>query len=302
MNVLAVLQGALAQGMIWGIMALGAYISYKVLDFADLSVDGTFALGGAVSMVLTVNGMNPFLSLPFAMLAGMGGGLVTALLATKIKIPGLLAGILTMLSLYSINLMIMGSPNTPIKANLSVVELVQTVLPVSHDLASSLIGAVFCVVLIALLYCFFGTELGCALRASGNNPHMAKALGVNTDTMVIVGLMLSNGLVALSGGLWTQHLGVADVNVGVGVMVTGLASIIIGQVIFRFLRRNFALKLAVAVLGSICYWLVVTLVVTLGLGTNNLKLLTALMVVIAMAVPMVKEKIQVAAHVRGEGK
>lgn len=292
MNILSVLQAAVAQGLIWAVMALGAYITYKVLDFADLSVDGTFALGAAVSITLTVKGVNAFVSLPIAMLAGMLGGLCTAVLATKIKIPGLLAGILTMLSLYSINLMIMGTSNVPIRGASSAVELVQNLLPWKQDWVAMLIGGVACAALIVALYWFFGTEIGCALRASGNNPNMARALGVNTDNMIILGLMLSNGLVALSGALWGQYQGWADVGMGTGTMVTGLASIIIGQVIFGFMRKNFALKLLTAVLGSVTYWLIVTLVLQLGLGANNLKLFTAVMVALALAMPLVRARLR----------
>lgn len=292
MNILAVLQAAVAQGLIWAVMALGAYITYKVLDFADLSVDGTFALGAAVSVSLTVAGLNAFASLLVAVAAGMLGGLCTAVLATKIKIPGLLAGILTMLSLYSINLMIMGTSNKPIKGASSVVELVQKVLPLKQDWVAMLIGAVASAALIAILYWFFGTEVGCALRASGTNVHMARALGVNTDNMIILGLMLSNGLVALSGALWGQYQGWADVGMGTGTMVTGLASIIIGQVIFGFMRKSFALKLLTAVLGSVTYWLIVTLVLQLGLGANNLKLFTAVMVALALAMPLLRGKLR----------
>lgn len=291
MNILAVLQSAATQGVLWAVMALGTYISYKVLDFADLSVDGTFALGGAVSMVLIGHGCNPFLALLVAMMAGLCGGMVTAVFATILKIPGLLSGILTMLSLYSINLMIMGSSNLQLRGNDSVVSLLRRVLPVSQDVAGIILGVLFCGALIAGLYWFFGTELGCALRASGNNPNMARALGVNTNLMIIIGLALSNGLVALSGGLWSQYQGWTDVGMGTGTMVTGLASIIIGQVIFRFLRRSFALKLTTAVLGSVTYWVIVSLVLQLGLGTNNLKLFTALLVAVALSAPMIKERI-----------
>lgn len=290
MNILSVLQSAVAQGAIWAVMALGIYISYRVLEFADLSVDGSFALGGAVSMVMTVNGVNAFASLPVSLLAGMCAGLVTAFMATKLKIPGLLSGILTMLALYSINLMIMGTSNIQIKDNLSVIKLVQTVLPLPRDTVAIIIGAVFSVALVLALYWFFGTELGCAIRATGNNPHMARALGANTDVMTMCGLALSNGLVALSGALWVQYQGWADVGMGTGTMVTGLASIIIGQTLFRFLRRSFALKLLTAALGSVSYWIIVTIVVQLGLGANNMKLITAAMVVVFLAVPMLRQR------------
>lgn len=291
MNILSVMQSAIAQGVIWAVMALGIYISYRVLNFADLSVDGSFALGGAVSMVLTINGVNAFVTLPVSLAAGMCAGLVTAFLATKLKIPGLLAGILTMLSLYSINLMIMGSSNIQIKDNLSAIKLAQTVLPLPRDTVAIIIGVLFSAVLLLLLYWFFGTEVGCAIRAAGNNPHMARALGTNTDLMTMMGLALSNGLVALSGGLWVQYQGWADVGMGTGTMVTGLASIIIGGALFRFLGRSFSVKLLTAVLGSVVYWIIVTIVVQLGLGANNMKLITAIMVVIFLAVPLLRQRL-----------
>ncbi|MFV0352930.1 MAG: ABC transporter permease [Oscillospiraceae bacterium] len=300
MSFLLALPGAVAQGLIYGVMTLGAYIGYKVLNFADLSIDGTFALGASVSMILTVNGVNPFLTLPIAMLAGMGGGVITALLTTKIRIPGLLSGILTMLSLYSINLMIMGKSNTPVGANATAIDLIKKLLPISSNYLTIILGGGFCALLIAAMYWFFGTELGCALRATGNNPHMARALGVNTDGMLILGLAVSNGLVALSGGLWSQYQGVADVGMGTGTMVIGLASIIIGEALFRILRKSFALKLLAAVLGSVVYWIVVTVVLQMGLGTNNLKLFTAVVVVIALAIPQINAGVRGAAQAKGE--
>lgn len=295
MNLLGVLQGAVAQGVIWGVMVLGAYITFRVLDFADLSVDGTFALGGVVSMVLTVrSGLPPALSLIIAIFAGMLGGLATALMATKLKIPELLSGILTMLSLYSINMMITGGVSNvpkPMTVN-SLIEQIQMVLPLERNVVSILLGLAISLALVGLMYWFFGTEIGCALRASGNNPHMARALGTNTDAMIILGLMLSNGLVALSGGLWAQYQDFADVGMGTGTMVTGLASIMIGQVVFRFMRRSFAAKLFTAVLGSVSYWLIVSIVIQLGLGANNLKLFTALLVLIALSIPTIREKVE----------
>lgn len=302
MNVLSVLQAAVAQGLIWSVMVLGAYITYKILDFADLSVDGTFALGAALSITMTARGGNPVFSLLLAVVGGMLGGLCTALLATKLKIPGLLSGILTMLSMYSINLMIMGTSNVNIMNQDSLIDLIKMVLPIRQDIAAILVGLVAALALIAFLYWFFGTEIGCALRASGNNLNMARALGVNTDRMIIFGLMLSNGLVALSGALWSQYQGWADVGMGTGTMVTGLASIMIGQVVFGFLRRNFALKMLTAVLGSVAYWLIVTLVLQLGLGANNLKLFTAVLVAIALALPLMRGRLRKPAAAKNGAK
>ncbi len=292
MNLLLAMKDAVAQGLLWGVMTLGAYISYKVLDFADLSVDGTFALGGAVSAVLITSGMNPFLALLISMMAGLFGGLLTALLHTKLKIPGLLAGILTMLSLYSINMRIMGKPNTPLLNMDTMVAVVSRWLPLSKTTVSMIIGLLFCLALIAVIYWFFGTELGCAVRATGNNKKMARALGVNTDNMLILGLMLSNGLVALSGGMVAQSQGYADVGMGTGTMVIGLASIIIGEVVFRFMRHSFATKLMAAVLGSIVYRMIIAVVLQLGMDANDLKLLSAAVVVAALSVPLVRGKMR----------
>ena len=292
MNLLLAMKDAVAQGLLWGVMTLGAYISYKVLDFADLSVDGTFALGGAVSAVLITQGVNPFLALLISMVAGLFGGLLTAVLHTKLKIPGLLAGILTMLSLYSINMRIMGKPNTPLLNMNTMVASVSNWLPFSKNTVSMLIGVLFCLALIGLIYWFFGTELGCAVRATGNNKKMARALGVNTDSMLIVGLMLSNGFVALSGGMVAQNQGYADVGMGTGTMVIGLASIIIGEVVFRFMRHSFATKLMAAVLGSILYRMIIAVVLQLGMDANDLKLLSAAVVVAALSVPLVRGKMR----------
>lgn len=292
---------ALAQGVLWGVMTLGAYISYKVLHFADLSVDGTFALGGAVSAVLVVSGTNPFFALLISMIAGLFGGMLTALMHTKLKIPGLLSGILTMLALYSINMRIMGMPNTSLLNLNTVIAVLMQGLGLNKLMANLLLGSVFCAGLILLIYWFFGTELGCAVRAAGDNDKMARALGVNTDNMLIVGLMLSNGLVALAGGLVAQSQGYADVGMGTGTMVIGLASIIIGDVLFRVLRRSFALKLLVAVLGSVVYRMIIAVVLQLGMNANDLKLLSAVVVVIALSVPLVRGKMQ-EAKVRREEK
>lgn len=290
MNVLLAMTDAVAQGVLWAVMTLGVYITYKVLDFADLSVDGTFALGGAVSAVLITRGVNPFLALLVSLLAGMVGGAVTGLLSTKLKIPGLLAGILTMLGLYSVNMRIMGRSNTPLLGEETVIALVESWLPLSRTAINLILGAIFCAVLIAVMYWFFGTEVGCSLRATGINGNMARALGANTDNMIILGLLLSNGLVALSGGLVGQSQGFADVGMGTGTIVIGLASIIIGDVVFRFLRGAFWMKLLGAVLGSILYRVIIAIVLQLGLDTNDLKLFSAVIVAIALSVPLIRQK------------
>ncbi len=291
MNVLLAMQDALAQGLLWSVMALGTYISYKVLDIADLSVDGTFALGGAVSATLIVAGMNPFLALFFSLLAGALAGTATALMHTALRIPSLLAGILTMLGLYSVNIRIMDKSNTPLLGESTMIKVLENLLPIDNSYYNLLIGFVFCAALIAVMYWFFGTEVGAALRATGNNPNMARALGINTNKMIVLGLLLSNGFVALSGGLVAQSQGYADVGMGTGTIVIGLASIIIGQVVFRFLKGSFALKLIAVVLGSVIYRLIIAIVLQLGLNTNDLKLFSALLVALALSVPLLRERL-----------
>ncbi len=204
MGVLLAIQGAVSQGILWGIMTLGVYITYKVLDYADLTVDGSFALGGAVSAILIVKGINPYLSLVASVVAGMLAGAVTGLLHTKLKIPAILAGILSMIALYSINIRVMGQANTPLLGEDTMVSLVEGVLPLSKPVITMLIGAVFAAAIIAALYWFFGTEIGCAIRATGNNEYMVRALGGNTDTMKIIGLTLSNALVSFRGRWWRK--------------------------------------------------------------------------------------------------
>lgn len=283
--------GAVAQGMIWGIMAIGVYITYRILDVADLTVDGSLATGGAVCVLLTLNGAPVWVALIAAVLAGMLAGLVTGLLHTACGIPAILAGILTQLALYSVNLRIMGWGTGGGKAN----------LPVSVDKYNLLVSAryvrtlglenpllallIFCVVVIALLYWFFGTEMGCSLRATGANENMSRAQGINTNVTKVLGLMLSNGLVALSGALLSQYQGFADINMGRGAIVIGLAAVIIGEVIFGKVFINFALKLLAGVIGAIIYYVVIQIVLRLGLSTDDLKLLTAVVVAVFLAVP-----------------
>ena len=284
------LPGAVAQGLIWGIMAIGVYITFRILDVADLTVDGSLATGGATCVMLIRAGWNPWLAILCAMLAGMLTGLITGLFHTKCGIPAILAGILTQLALYSINLRIMES-----KANqaLSVDKypLIVSQRYVREFSAGALtknplpLLLLFTVVLIAVLYWFFGTEKGCSLRATGANPNMARAQGIDTNANVVLGLMISNGLVALSGALLAQYQGSSDVQMGRGAIVIGLAAVIIGEVIFGKLFRNFGLKLFAVAIGAIIYYIVLQVVLQLGLNTNDLKLVTALIVAVFLAIP-----------------
>ena len=278
--------GAVAQGLIWGLMAIGVYITFRILDVADLTVDGSLATGGAVAVMLIRAGLNAWAALLCAFLAGMLAGFVTGLFHTKCGIPAILAGILTQLSLYSINLRIMGS-----KANQAVgvdkYDLLVSqryVRSVSLDNPLPLL-LVFTVVLIAVLYWFFGTEKGCSLRATGANPNMARAQGINTNANVVLGLMVSNGLVALSGGLLAQFQGSSDINMGRGAIVIGLAAVIIGEVAFGKVFINFALKLLAVSIGAVIYYIVLQIVLQLGLNTNDLKLVSALIVAVFLAIP-----------------
>lgn len=284
------IQGASSQGIIWGIMTLGVYITFKVLDFADLTVDGSFALGGAVSAILISNGMNPFITLFFSFLAGSLAGLATGILNTKLQIPGILAGILTMIALYSINIRVMGGrPNIPLLGMATSLTIIQNILSLSKVVSDLLVGFVFSVFIVLIMYWFFGTEMGCAIRATGNNEKMIRALGVDTNVMKTIGLMISNALVSLSGALVTQSQGYADVGMGTGTIVIGLASVIIGEVIFGN-RFNFLYKLSSIVMGSIIYRIIIAIVLQLGLKATDLKLLTAIIVAIALSVPVLNKK------------
>ena len=284
------IQGAASQGIIWGIMTLGVYITFKVLDFPDLTVDGSFALGGAVSAILISNGMNPFITLFFSFLAGSLAGLVTGVLNTKLQIPGILAGILTMIALYSINIRVMGGrPNIPLLGMATSLTIIQDILSLSKVISDLLVGFIFSVFIVLIMYWFFGTEMGCAIRATGNNEKMIRALGVDTNIMKIIGLMISNALVSLSGALVTQSQGYADVGMGTGTIVIGLASVIIGEVIFGN-RFSFLYKLSSVVMGSIIYRIIIAIVLQLGLKATDLKLLTAIIVAIALSVPVLNKK------------
>lgn len=289
-GILLAMEGAISQGVLWGLMALGVYVTYKVLDYADLTVDGSFALGGAVSAILIVKGMNPFTSLIFATLAGMIAGVVTGFLHTKLKIPAILAGILSMIALYSINIRIMGQANISLLGEETAISILARGLSLSNNTLSLIIGISFSIIVILFLYWFFGTEVGSAIRATGNNEYMVRALGSNTNTMKIIGLLLSNGLVALSGALVAQSQGYADVGMGTGAIVVGLASVIIGEVVFGK-RFSFAYKLAAVVGGSVIYRMIIAIVLQLGLKSTDLKLLTAIIVALALSFPIIKQNI-----------
>ena len=286
------LPGAVSQGVIWGIMAIGVYITYKILDVADLTVDGSIATGGAVAVMLMIGGCNVWVAMLVAFLVGMLAGLVTGVFHTMMGIPAILAGILSQLALYSINLRIMGNKaNTALsvtKYNLLVSSRNARVLSLENPIVPL---ALLTVAIIVLLYWFFGTEFGCAMRATGANANMARAQGISTNRNKVIGLMLSNGIVSLSGALLTQYQGFADVSMGRGAIVIGLAAVIIGEVVFSKLFHSFALKLLAVSLGAIIYYIVIQVVLWLGLNTNDLKMLTALVVALFLAIPYWKGKL-----------
>lgn len=291
------LPGAAAQGLVWGIMAIGVYITFRVLDVADLTVDGSIATGGAVAVMLIRGGMNCWLALLCAFASGLLAGLVTGLFHTKCGIPAILAGILTQLALYSVNLRIIGGKaNQPVgvdKYDLVVSQRYVRDLSISNPLPLLL---VITVVTVVALYWFFGTERGCSVRATGANANMARAQGINTGANIVLGLMLSNGLVALSGGLLAQFQGSADVGMGRGAIVIGLAAVIISEVTFGKIFQNFGLKMFAVSLGAVIYYFVLQIVLQLGLNTNDLKLVSALIVAVFLSVPYWKGKV---AHKKG---
>ncbi len=290
-SLLNALPGAVAQGLIWGIMAVGVYITYRILDIADLTVDGSLCTGGAVCIMLMLSGQNVWAAMFGALLAGMVAGLATGILHTFMGIPAILAGILTQLGLYSINLKTMGKANQAInvdKYNLLV--SLRFIKNVPFFKNTILLVALIIIALIVILYWFFGTELGCSLRATGCNDKMARAQGINTDFCRVLGLMISNGLVALSGALLCQYQGFADINMGRGAIVIGLAAVIIGEAIFGRIFRNFGFRLLGVALGSIVYYLVLQLVIWMGIDTDLLKLLSAAVVAVFLAIPTWKSR------------
>ena len=287
MGFLNALPGAVGQGLIWGIMAIGVYITFRVLDFADLTVDGTLATGGAAMTMSLMAGCNVYVALLIAFVAGCFAGLVTGILNTAFGIPPILAGILTQLALYSINLRILGKANQPVSGYKY--DLICSMTKLNQAL---IVATIFVLVIIALLYWFFGTEIGHAIRATGTNMNMARANGININSTKIIALVLSNGLVALAGGLLAQYQGYADINMGRGAIVIGLAAVIIGEVLFGKIFKNFALKLLSVAIGGIIYYIVMQFVISLGLNTDDLKLLTAAVVAVFLGIPYIKGRYQ----------
>ncbi len=302
LKLLRSMPGGVAQGILWGIMALGVYVTFKVLSVSDLTVEGSFATGGAVAVMLIIHGKPAWLAVLAAAYAGILCGTVTGLLHTLLGIPAILAGILTQLALYSVNLRIMG-----MAANQAVsVDKYKLILSSRHVPHAILTGAVIAAVIIGVMYWYFGTEQGSAIRATGNNPEMSKAQGINIDSMKVLGFAISNGIVAFAGGLLAQYQGFADVNMGRGASVIGLAAVIIGEVIASALFKgslNFAVRLLFVILGGIAYYAVVILVLWLKLNTNDLKLFTAVIVAVFLAVPYLRQqrKSSFAAR-KGDGK
>lgn len=294
MTLVRALPGNIAQGLIWGIMALGVYITFRILDFADMTVDGTLALGGAVTVMLIQNGMYPVIAVVFGFLAGMMAGLVTGILHTALGIPGILAGILTQISLYSVNLAIMGKANQSI--GIGQQGLIASLRFVSADDSWKffLRLILICLALVIITYWFFGTELGTAIRSTGCNPQMSRAQGVNTNVTKVIALMISNGLVGLCGGIYAQYQGSADVNSGRGAIVIGLAAVIISEVVFGKLcagkKFSFAYTLAALFAGAILYYVAYTFVLWLKMPSDYMKLFSAVVVAVFLAIPYLKEK------------
>ena len=285
------LAGAVAQGLIWGIMAIGVYLTYRILDIADLTVDGSLGTGGAVCIMLMLTGHNVWVSLAGAVIAGMLAGLVTGILHTFMGIPAILSGILTQLSLYSVNLKIMGKANQAINVDkFDLLVSLRFIRKVAFYKNTIFVVAVGIILLILVLYWFFGTELGCSMRATGCNDKMARAQGINTDFCRVLGLMVSNGLVALSGALLCQYQGFADIQMGRGAIVIGLAAVIIGEAVFGKIFHNFGFRLLGVALGSIIYYLVLQVVIWMGIDTDLLKLLSAAVVAVFLAVPTWKTR------------
>mgnify|MGYP002510121785 CR=1 FL=1 len=291
-HLLNALPGAVAQGLIWGVAAIGIYITYRILDVADLTVDGSLCTGGAVCIIMLLSGQNVFVAMLAAVLAGMLAGLATGLFHTFMGIPPILSGILTQLSLYSVNLKIMGKANQAVNVDkYDLLVSLRYIRGVSLYKNPIFVMIIAIILITVILYWFFGTEIGCGLRATGCNANMSRAQGINTNFAKVLGLIISNGLVALSGALLTQYQGFADINMGRGAIVIGLAAVIIGEALFKRIFHNFGFKLIGVVLGSILYYIILQLVLWTGLvDTDSLKLLSALVVAIFLAIPYWKGK------------
>ena len=298
-NWIGALPGVLAQGMIWGIMAIGVFITFRILDIADLTVDGTICTGAAVCAVLLVSGVNAWAAIAIATLAGVLCGLITGILHTFFGIPAILAGILTQMILWSANLIIMGKANVALTA-VSDSKLISNLD--TESLVSNLILLGFVVAVAGLLYWFFGTELGVSLRSTGSNPNMSRAQGINTDLAKVLGLMISNGLVALSGALLAQYSNAADINMGKGAIVIGLAAVVVGEAVVSKISGNFIVKLFGVVVGAVIYHMIYQTVIILGMNSDLLKALSAVVVIIFLGIPYVKRKYFSKPHLKGDRK
>lgn len=284
-DLLGAMPGAVAQGLVWGVMAVGVYITYRILDIADLTVDGTICTGAAVCTMLMLAGFDPWVSILFAVLAGLAAGAVTGLFHIMLGIPAILAGILTQMILWSVNLKILGKANQALSARSNPVILSQMDIP-----SALVVLAIFAVVLIAVLYAFFGTELGCSIRATGCNSVMSRAQGINTNVTKLMGLAISNGIVALSGALLCQYQGYTDINMGRGAVVIGLAAVVIGDAIVNRISQNFAVKLTGVVIGAIVYYLVYQTIIFVGFDTDLLKMFSAIVVAAFLGIPYLRKK------------
>lgn len=298
-NWIGALPGVLAQGMIWGIMAIGVFITFRILDIADLTVDGTICTGAAVCAVLLVSGVNAWAAIAIATLAGVLCGLITGILHTFFGIPAILAGILTQMILWSANLIIMGKANVALTA-VSDSKLISNLD--TESLVSNLILLGFVVAVAGLLYWFFGTELGVSLRSTGSNPNMSRAQGINTDLAKVLGLMISNGLVALSGALLAQYSNAADINMGKGAIVIGLAAVVVGEAVVSKISGNFIVKLFGVVVAAVIYHMIYQTVILLGMNSDLLKALSAVVVIIFLGIPYVKRKYFSKPHLKGDRK
>ena len=285
---LDLLISTVGQGLQWSVLALGVFLTFRILDIADLSVEGSFPLGAAAAATAITSGLGLPAAFVLALIAGALAGAITGILTTKLRIPALLAGILTMIGLYSVNLHVMGKSNIGLLQDETVFTILENSLGLSVAVSGLAVGLIFAALIAVILYWFFGTELGTAIRATGFNPQMARAQGINTNTMVVLGLVISNALVALSGATVAQANGFADVGMGTGTIVIGLASVIIGEVLFG--TRSFKNCLISVILGSIVYRLVIAIVLQLGMPPNDLKLFTAILVAIALSMPLIREK------------